>query len=262
MPYNGPLTDNNLNELLYKCGTTDNPYFLAGVRMQLLPKKWLEMLSCDGKLDPDTHFILDGILNGFNVIDTDCNIVSYHGNNYRSCYIEDHEKKLSKLIDEEVSSGKVSEVKERPFCVHSLGVIKKKNSSKIRPITDCSVPENISVNSYMNQVCEKFSYVTVGEVVSSIVGGKCKFISTLDLASAYRAVPINTQNRQFFGLKWNDVYYVDNFLCFGTKSAPYIFSRLTDAICRYMRRRNVSCFSYLDDIICLSQDYEAGVRDQ
>lgn len=143
-------------------------------------------------------------------------------------------------------------MKEKPYCVHSLGVIKKKNCSKIRPITDCSVPENVSVNSYMNDVCEKFSYVTVGDVVSSIVEGKCNYMSTVDLASAYRSVPINAQNRQYFGLEWKGSYFVDNFLCFGTKSAPYIFSRLTDAICRYMRRRKVNCYSYLDDIICIS----------
>lgn len=262
VPYRGPLTEENFDKLLYNCDNADNPYYLENVRMQLLPRKWLEMLSYDGKLDPDTHFILDGIFHGFNVIDTNSDITSYHGNNYRSCYVKDHAAKLSSLIDEEISSGKMLEVNERPHCVHSLGVIKKKHSSKIRPVTDCSLPENISVNSYMNHVCDKFNYVTVGEVVASIVGGTCKFISTLDLASAYRAVPINTHNRQYFGLKWNNVYYVDNFLCFGIKSAPYIFSRLTDAICRYMRRRNVICFSYLDDIICLSQDYETGVKDQ
>lgn len=54
----------------------------------------------------------------------------------------------------------------------------------------------------MNRVCERFSYVTVGEVVLSIVEGNCSLITlvpgTLDLTSAYRSVPICAQNRQWY----------------------------------------------------------------
>lgn len=260
--YKGPLTEENISKLMYLCEHVEFPYFLNGVRTQLIPKNWLEMLSYNNVIDPDIHFILDGILNGYNVIDFNSDITSYHGSNYHSCHTDDNLAKLSALIESELLSGKISRVKERPYCVHSLGVLKKKNSTKIRPITDCSLPEDVSVNSFMHEVCDKFSYITVGDVVSSILEGKCEYISTVDLASAYRSVPVNTQNRQYFGFKWKGVYYVDNFLCFGAKSALYIFSRLTDSICRYMRKRNVTCYSYLDDIICISKDFDTGIRDQ
>lgn len=180
-PYEGPRTEYDLSKLVYLCDNTDYPYYLDGVRMQLSPKKWLEMLSYDGRIDPDIHFILDGLLYGFNVIDTNAEISSYYGTNYHSCYKEDNPVKLSNLLEHELSLGKFSKVSEIPYCVQSLGIIKKKNSSKIRPITDCSMPKDVSVNSYMKEVCDKFSYTTIGDVVSSILGGKCEFISTLDL---------------------------------------------------------------------------------
>lgn len=70
-PYMGPLTDNNLSRLVYLCESVDNPHLLDGVRTQLSPKKWLELLTYDGLADPDVHYILDGVLNGFNVMDVD-----------------------------------------------------------------------------------------------------------------------------------------------------------------------------------------------
>lgn len=247
--------------MVYLCETTEIPYFLEGVRAQLVPKHWLEMLTFNGKADPDIHYILNGILNGFSVVDPNAEIPSYFCANYSSCKGE-NEDKLNELIGQELKDGKFSESEVKPHCVHSLGVIKKKNSSKIRPITDCSLPENDCVNCFMDQICEKFKYITIWDVVSSALEGKCYYISTLDLASAYRSVLINVHDRPYFGLLWKGHYYVDNFLCFGTKSAPYIFSRLTDAICRHMRARNIVCLSYLDDIICISKDYESGIKDQ
>lgn len=55
---------------------------------------------------------------------------------------------------------------------------------------------------------------------------------------------------------------VDNFLCFGCKAAPFIFNRLTDSICRYLRDVGIESYNYLDDRVCLAESYEQGVQDQ
>lgn len=55
---------------------------------------------------------------------------------------------------------------------------------------------------------------------------------------------------------------MDSCLCFGSRSAPFIFNRITDAVCRYLRDRGILCFNYLDDIICVSGNIDSGVRDQ
>lgn len=104
--------------------------------------------------------------------------------------------------------------------------------------------------------------MTVEQVVSHMIEGKYSFMSTVDLANAYRSVMIRPSDRDYFGLCFDDRFYVDNCLCFGSCSAPFIFTRLTDAVCCYMRDRGIICFNYLDDIICLSKDRESGVSDQ
>lgn len=76
-------------------------------------------------------------------------------------------------------------------------------------------------------------------------------MSTLDLANAYRSSMIFQGDRQYFGLQMEDDILVDNFLCFGCKSAPFIFNRITDSICRYLRDIGIEAYNYLDDIICL-----------
>lgn len=228
---------------------------------QLKPRAWLDMLTVGSGIDPDLHYLLDGIVNGFHVVDPNCMLIGYECSNYSTCFSEENRSKLNKIVDGEKESGKITPVSDAPLCVHALGAVKKKGSLKIRPITDCSQPE-LSVNNCMERVQDSFTFVTIDKVVSSIIEGKYSHMSTVDLASAYRSVMISPADRPYFGIKWEGQYYVDNFLCFGSRSAPFIFSRLTDSICRYMIDQGVMCHSYLDDIICLSRSFEEGIRDQ
>lgn len=52
------------------------------------------------------------------------------------------------------------------------------------------------------------------------------------------------------------------FLCFGSRAAPFVFNRISDAISRYMAKEGIVCYNYLDDLICLSETYEQGILDQ
>lgn len=260
-PFKGLLTDVNLDVLVKKAEMVEGYHAVKGVNSQLKPKEWLNVLTKGSGVDPDIHFILDGVLNGFRVVDIDNNITGYCCKNYLSCYFSGNKEKLDKLISSEILSGKLTKTDKIPKCTHALGVVKKKDSSKIRPITDCRMPLKKSVNNYMVEVVEKFQFVQVDTVVQKLLEGKY-FMSTLDLSNAYRSVMIHEQDRQYFGLEWDGHRLVDNFLCFGCKSAPFIFNRLTDSICRYLRDVGVTCYNYLDDIICLSESYEQGVQDQ
>lgn len=114
----------------------------------------------------------------------------------------------------------------------------------------------------MDRVQDCFSYVTIDRIVSTIIERSYSYISTVDLASAYQSVLISPEDHSYFGIEWEGRYFVDNFLCFGSRLAPFIFSRLTDAVCRYMNDHGTRCYSYLDDAICLSSSFEEGIRDQ
>lgn len=80
-------------------------------------------------------------------------------------------------------------------------------------------------------------------------------MAKVDLKSAYRSVPISKQSQRVTGLKWfinNQVTYLyDTKLPFGSKEAPGIFHRLSQAVRRMMARRGFTIVAYLDDFfIC------------
>ena len=208
--------------------------------------------------DPDSHFILDGVYNGFRVIDPNSTVPIYHVHNYKSCYSPAAYAKVSHTLAQELSNDKLSLSTDRPTQIHAMGALPKKDGG-IRIITDCSMPRKSSVNNYMKNVFSHFSYNTIDEVIKH-VKPNC-FMATIDLQSAYRAVPIHPDNRENFGLVWNfgneDVYIVDNFLGFGSKVAPFIFNRLTDAVSRHMKNQGYVCYNYLDDFIIVGQSYDA-----
>ena len=132
---------------------------------QLRPKGWFDELFYDGSWDDDSHFILDGVLNGFHVLDKEITITPYHNANYASATCPANRTQLETLLVDEISSGKLLVCNETPVCVHSLGVMKKANVSK-RPITDCKRPVGIKVNSFMKTTFSTFKYKTCDDAVS------------------------------------------------------------------------------------------------
>ena len=245
--------------MLYKCREADPHHYIQGIYSQLNPAAWVDILY-DRHLhvwDQDAHFLLDGVFNGFQVLDNNSDLTTYHVPNYNSCFDELTKSKISKTITSELSACKLSIVPNPPSQIHALGAIPKSNGD-VRIITDCSEPKKQSVNNYMKQVFSRFSYNQLDDVIPHIMPGY--FMATVDLQSAYRAVPIHPKNRENFGLSWNfgegDVWMTDNFLGFGTKVAPFIFNRITDSISRHMSSHNYTCFNYLDDFIIIGSNYE------
>ena len=116
----------------------------------------------------------------------------------------------------------------------------------------------------MKEVFSKFAYTKLDHVIAHARPNF--FMATLDLQSAYRAVPINPDHRRHFGLTWNFVsgekIMCDNFLGFDTRIAPYIFDRLTDSVSHDMIQQGYTCFNYLDDFMIIGPDYNSTVEAQ
>lgn len=53
----------------------------------------------------------------------------------------------------------------------------------------------------------------------------------------------------------------DNFLCFGTRTAPVIFNMISDSIARMMHNKGVKCWNYLDDFLTCSSDSRQAYND-
>lgn len=246
-----------------KASRMDDRPMIAGVTSQMNPARWREFLGCSNSWDWDSHYILDGMVHGFHMLDRSPSIKSYEIANYDSCFTRNAKKKLSALIREELADQKLSLCQSKPTCVHALGVILKE-SGGIRPITDCSRPTGNSVNCYTEESFSTFSFVKLDEIFQKVHKGY--YLCTVDIKAAYRSILIHPDERQYFGLRWKingkDQYLQDNCVCFGARMAPGCFTRITDAVVRMMQKDGYVCFCYLDDYICIEPTYERSVESE
>ena len=135
-----------------------------------------------------------------------------------------------------------------------MGVIPKPDGG-VRLIHDCSIQEGQAVNDYYTAGWhQKFARV---EDAAALFTEGC-FMAKVDLKSAYRSVPISKYSQKVTGLRWQfdkrTVLLCDTKLCFGSRLAPGIFHRLTQAVKRMLKRRGLKAVVvYLDDIFSLKQ---------
>ena len=236
-----------------KCCKVTGLHYIDGVYSPLRPLDWYNMLFHDDVCDEDSLFILDGVYNGFKVVDHKADITPYFCSNYNSCFKDENYQKMSAILAGELLADKLSFTNSDLLQTHALGAIPKPDGS-VRYITDCSRPAKSSVNNYMKETFSSFSFKTIDQIVDSISPG-C-FMATVDLQNAYRSVPIHPTDRCHFGLQWDfgngPVDMCDNFLCFGSKCSAYIFNRVTDSVARYLNKLGHKCFNYLDDFIIVA----------
>ena len=138
--------------------------------------------------------------------------------------------------------------------INRIGVIPKKSSpGKWRLITDLSFPPGRSVNDGISKEHTSLSYIKVDQIANKVVQlGKGTQLSKMDIEEAYRLVPIHPDDKHLLGIKWDNHMYVDITLPFGLRSAPIIFTALTDALQWILERRGVSHVAhYLDDYVTL-----------
>ena len=109
----------------------------------------------------------------------------------------------------------------------------------------------------MKETFSTFSYKSVDTVVDMLHPGD--FMAVTDISNAYRSVLIRPCDRTRQGLSWNldgrQTFMEDCFLSFGTRAAPFIFSRITDAITRHLGRLGIRAVNYLDDFIVLGKSW-------
>jgi hypothetical protein len=74
----------------------------------------------------------------------------------------------------------------------------------------------------------------------------------MDIASAYRMVPVHPDDRPLLAMQWADQIYFDTRLPFSLRSAPKIFTAVADALQWVFQKQGVSWVAhYLDDYITM-----------
>ena len=210
------------------------------------------------KDDFDREFILNGIKNGFDIIDKNATPLRVECNNHKSAQPGSplYDQATAQVL-KEIQMGHYEVVSEPPSIVSPMGVIPKPDGG-VRLIHDCSLPKGQSVNDYCTSDWhQKFSRV---DDAASLVTEGC-FMAKVDLQAAYRHIKLSAHSKQVTGLKWQfgkkTVYLRDTRLCFGSKLAPGIFHRITQAVRRMLIRHGLTAtVVYLDDFFIKADTFQ------
>lgn len=215
---------------------------------------WEEELADDF----DKDFILNGLKYGFDIIDEGAAPHPVKCDNHPSAR---HGSRLHKEATEqvlkEIKMGHYEVLAEPPKIISPIAVIPKPNGG-VRLIHDCSRPEGQALNDYCSADWkQKFSRV---DDAAALVTKGC-FMAKIDLQHAYRQVPISKHSQKATGLEWQFgdriVYLRDTRLPFGSKLAPGIFHRLTQAVKRMLKRHGLTAtVVYLDDFFIKADTFE------
>lgn len=205
------------------------------------------------------EFILNGIKDGFHIIDPECVSNCVETDNYTSATAGNVRAQVESQILTEIQNGRYRIVDRKPCIVSALGAIPKKDSNKVRLIHDASRPAGQALNDYA--ITDHFQYQSIQDAVDLVTPG-C-FLAKLDLANAYRSVGIHSSNFKATGLKWrfskdkHYTYMIDERLPFGAARSPHIFNSITQAVRAIMAKKGYKTIvCYLDDFLIIASTYD------
>ena len=117
------------------------------------------------------------------------------------------------------------------FQCHPVGVVPKKHSTEWRTIYHLAYRQGTSINDHIPKDPFSLSYVRVDDAISILQSlGRGAFMAKTDLKSAFRLIPIHLNDWSLLGIFWQSQYYVDMYLPFGLRSAPFLFNQLSDGL--------------------------------
>ena len=222
-------------------------HLIGGYRSQMKPKFWARELQFE--MDAQMKdYLLEGICDGFHIVDVDADVPGYHRANYRSVLCGEACACINGVMFQEIIEDKLVLSSHEPLCIHALGAVPKRDGG-YRPIVDCKRPLFRSINNYMCTTFRNFKYKSTDDVCDLMQQGA--YMASVDVASAYRSISVHPSDWDFQGLRWiidqEPCFLRDTRLCFGLRCAPYIFTCISDFIVRAMRRRGYAVVNYLDD---------------
>ena len=187
--------------------------------------------------DLDRDYLLDGLTEGFNIIDSDLMPHSMKRSNYKST-AGVNKAKVETRIREEIEKGNYVVCDMKPRVCSALGAIPK-GENAVRLIHDLSRPDG-GLNAFAWDTSVSFSTLDMATAHLPSHG----FMAKIDLAAAYRSIPIHPSNYGLTGLRWKfegDSDFTNMFdarLPFGAAKSCQIFQRVSDAVVRMMIGRD------------------------
>ena len=207
---------------------------------------------------PDTefaNFILRGFAQGFHIgFDrTRCCLRSQSTNHpsalSNGAVVEEY---IALEVDGGRLVGPLSQEAAAGVHVSPVGLVPKPHQAdRWRMIVDLSCPQNHSVNDGIAPALASIQYASVDQAVQIILSlGQYTQLTKIDLKNAYRIVPVHPQDHHMLGISWGGQVYIDRCLPFGLRSAPKLFSAVSDALAWALLCSGIDCqIHYLDDFL-------------
>ena len=87
-------------------------------------------------------------------------------------------------------------------------------------------PSGSSINDYISKEEFTLTYSSVDDAVRILSNlGRGALMAKADIQAAFRNIPVRQEDWDRFGIHWLDHYYVDTWLPFGLRSAPFLFAK-------------------------------------
>jgi hypothetical protein len=207
-----------------------------------------------GHPDKDlVQFLIHGFSHGFDIMYAGP-IISTFPRNLKSA--RDRPGAVTSAIYTEVERGHTAgPFASPPFNVthcSPLGAVQKDpKSPKVRLILDLSQPSGSSVNEgILEEYCtvKYTSFDTAVDMIKKIgfAANMCK----IDIQHAFRLCPVRKVDWPLLCFYWNNAFYVDTRLPFGSRSSPGIFNNFADALCWILISKGIRWLvHYLDDFL-------------
>ena len=200
------------------------------------------------------NYVLNGISSGFRIGFNYAIALQSATRNMPSA--EANPSPVQDYLSQEVAANRVIGPLHMDQSLHvhisRFGVIPKRHQpGKWRLILDLSHPLGSSVNDGISRDLCSLQFASVDDAAGIVLAkGAGARLAKIDIAKAYRNVPVHPSDRPLLGMQWQNQLFIDKSLPFGLRSAPKIFCALSDALEWILRQRGISsCVHYIDDFL-------------
>lgn len=132
---------------------------------------------------------------------------------------------LTQDLEKQIAHNRVTRLTSSPtaFISSPLG-LEPKPDGGWRRIHHLSHPRGSPVNCHIPRDHGALEYTSIDDAISVLATlGKGTIMVKRDLSDAFRHVPVASVDWWLLGFFWAGFYWVDRFLPFGLRTAPYIF---------------------------------------
>jgi hypothetical protein len=142
---------------------------------------------------------------------------------------------------------------EKPTGFYSTLFMVPKKNDKMRPVINLK-----PLNGYLKKT--HFKMDTLSKVLNIVKTGD--WAISLDLNDAYLHVPIFHTHRKYLRFCIKNQCYQFKVLCFGSTSAPRVFTKIVSVVAAYLRTLGIRLAVYLDDWLIVNQNKRQLLSDR